>query len=234
MKPSKRPKWSYGITTTPTRRHDLLPTALKTLEASGFPCPRLFIDGAVSDEAYQELGLVATVHNPAIGIVGNWILGMWELYAREPSTTFFAMFQDDITICRGVREYIEKNEFPDKGYLNLCTYPQNEELADGQTGWYHSNQRGRGAQALVFSRRGLMALLSLPSLINKLQDARRHYRSIDGKISICLKKEGYFEFVHSPSLVDHIGFTSSMGNQPQPRITNFPGCDYNVLEGAKP
>lgn len=133
-------------------------------------------------------------------------------------------------MCRNVRQYIEREDMPPRCYYNLVTYPQNQDLSDGRTGWYPSNQRGLGAQALVFRKQGVMELLSHRNLVGKVQDARNGHSCLDGKISTTLKKEGYAEYVHNPSLVDHIGQTSSMRSKPQPAILSFPGCDFDVLQ----
>ena len=227
----KTKHWSYGITTVPERIHDLLPTTIKSLATTGFDCPRLFVDGTKDPTAYQRFRLPVTVRTPAIRTAGNWLLAAWELFLRNPSATYYALFQDDITACVGVREYIEKTEGLEKHYFNLCTYKQNEEMAGDRRGWYPSNQKGRGAQALVFPQEALRALLSQEKIVQRLLDEGRGWRSVDGTISIAMNIAGFTEYVHMPSLVDHIGRTSSMGNTIKPGPTTFPGNNYDVLIG---
>src|SRR3954465_7467772 len=88
------PPWAYGITTVPERRYDLLPRTIHSLARGGFDLPRLFIDG--HEKSYHEWDtLPQTIRYPAIRTMGNWLLGLWELYIREPAADRYAIFQDD-------------------------------------------------------------------------------------------------------------------------------------------
>ncbi len=230
----KNPRWMYGITTVPERIHDLLPTTLKTLANAGFGQPRLFVDDDCGSGAYRKFGLPVTTHWPAIRTAGNWILSAWELFMRDPTANYYAIFQDDITLCRGVRQYIERGPYLQDRYLNLCTYKENEDLANGREGWYRSNQLGRGAQALVFSRPVLTKLLSQAKLVNRLASVKYNWKAIDGTVVLAMKAAGIWEYVHAPSLCDHIGKVTTMDKRNNASIIGspqtFPGCDWDIME----
>ena len=220
--------WQYGVTTCPERFNTLLPATLTSLEQAGFDKPRLFIDGEppTIPPSYLEF----TVRLPRIRAYGNWLLALWELYFRDVEADRFALFQDDIRCCQNLCEYLERCEYPEQGYLNLCTYPGNVDMApEGLNGWYKSNQKGRGAQALVFSREAVTTLLGSPVLAKKLVEPHTRHRSIDGKISIAMRLSKWKEYVHMPSLVDHVGRDSVIGNHRQPQIETFL-AKFNPLE----
>jgi hypothetical protein len=140
------------------------------------------------------------------------------------------MFQDDFITYKNLRQYLESCEYPEKGYWNLYTFPSNQTLCPKDyVGWYPSNQRGLGAVALVFSRQAVMTLFMQPHFIERPLDALRGWRSIDGGIVTALKQAGWREYVHNPSLVQHMGVTSSMGNGIQQQATSFRGADYDAL-----
>lgn len=230
--------WEYGVTTVEARRHDLLPKTLESLHNAGFNRPRLFVDGSKDAKGYEDqFGLDITVRYPNIRTFGNWYLSLQELYIRNANADMYAIFQDDIICCKGLREYIEHTPYPDKGYLNLITYPQNEvqkrlhfkELPEGKShGWYPSNQLGKGAQGLVFSRAAVVVLLAHQHMIDRPQDERRGWRGVDGGIVTAFKKAGWMEYVHSPSLVRHTGEESTMGNPEQPVDLSFRGENWDA------
>lgn len=235
-------KWAYGVTTVPSRLKDLLPRTLGSLAAAGFDKPRLFIDGAFPLDAqrYRErFNLETTSRGPEVRTAGNWVLSIYELYYREPTADRFAIFQDDMVTYRRLREYLEVVPYPDKGYLNLYTFPSNQGLCptgkDGRPhiGWYKSNQYGRGAVALIFSREALVTLLSSPYLAARPQDCTRGHKSIDGGILESMKAAGWVEYVHNPSLVQHTGTLSSMGNKPHKLALSFRDEDLDAMDLLK-
>jgi hypothetical protein len=224
-------KWAYGVTTCPARRDTLLPETLLSLRNAGFDRPRLFVDGTDDPMSWErEFGLPVTGRNPTVRVYGNWVLGLAELYLRAPESDRFAMFQDDLMTCRNVREFLDRSPYPIKGYMNLFTYRDNENLIRGkEPGWYESNQWGRGALALVFDRPTLLTLLTHQHMVDRPLDVHRGWRAIDGGIVTAMKKAGYKEFVHAPSLVQHTGLYSSMGNKPHPVAHTFPGESHDAL-----
>lgn len=229
--------WSYGVTTIPERASNLLPITLQSLKAAGFPSPRLFIDGC-SD--HPNCYLEKTQRYPRVGAMKNWILSLGELYYREPKADRYALFQDDFVTHKNLRLYLEACPFPDRGYWNLYTFPQNQMLAfDGEKikrGWFPSNQRGRGAVALVFGYPAVEALLTSDYMLKKVLCSRRGHKNIDGaviNVMRTLSVPPFTEYVHSPTLVQHIGEESSIGNRPHPDALGFygPGFDArNFLE----
>ena len=203
---------------------------LKSLANAGFDGPRLFIDGARDVRDYSEWILPITCRFPAVSITANWILGMTELYVREPSATRFAMFQDDLVVCKNLRAYLDSCSYPEAGYWNLYNVPENENASSGNAvGWYPSKQNGRGALGLVFSREALLTLLRQPTVMNRLQSSIG-WKSVDGMIIDSLKKIGWVEYVHKPGLIQHIGKHSTLRNNFKAISSTFPGEDFDPMQ----
>lgn len=222
-------KWSYGVTTVPKRFNDLLPRTLASLKEAGFDSPRLFVDGAKElPEIFRSYE--ATFRFPKVRTFGNWILTLWELYLREPTADCYAIFQDDFVTYRNLRGYLEKCDFPKRGYWNLYTFPQNEKKFNG---WYLSNQLGKGAVGLIFNNEGVRTLLGAKHMIGRPLSADRGWKAVDGGIVTAMKQAGWQEWVHNPSLVYHTGEVSSMGNKHQEQTQTFRGEDFNALELIK-
>jgi hypothetical protein len=185
---------------------------------------------------------------------------MWELYLRQPQADRYAIFQDDCTTYANLRSYLDQSPYPSDGYLNLYTMPSNQTIAPTTNGWYRAlflqcvkcNKRqhltgvqqtgmccgerqfqyGRGAVGLVFNRQALHALLSSDHMAQRPTDPMRGHRAIDGGISWSMNKAGFYEYVHSPSLLQHIGKVSSMGNVPHPLAVSFKGEGFDAMEMA--
>jgi hypothetical protein len=82
----------------------------------------------------------------------------------------------------------------------------------------------------VFSNEAVRALFSNAHMADRPLDDRRGHRNVDGGIVTGLKKAGYSEYVHSPSLCQHIGQVSSMGSKPHPKAENFPGEAFDAMD----
>lgn len=231
-------RWAYGVTTVPERRKSYLPETLASLRLNGFDAPTLFVDGCTHLEALgyeQEYGLPVVTRYPRIRTYGNWILALGELFVRNPSAERFAIFQDDVAVVRNLRGYLDTVKLEDRTYWNLYCVPSNQKSAPkDHRGFFRTAQRGWGALALVFSRQGVIDLLTEKHTVERPMDAKRGHRSIDGGIVTAMNKAGYSELCHAPSLVTHIGHTSSMGNRWLNPPENWPGEDWDALELVPP
>lgn len=207
-------EWAYGVTATEERLHSLLPKTLSSLAKGGFPDPWLFVDGATENECGRYYRYKLTTRSPRILAWGNWYLALSELRIRFPNAARYALFQDDCLVYPHLREYLEQTTKPERyTYWNLFTTPNNQELLQDkeQLGWYPSDQRGRGAVALVFTRQGVDAILCNLELVQKPNWVQKPYSCIDGAISEAL--QGYTELVHNPSLCQHTApYESAIGN----------------------
>jgi hypothetical protein len=220
---AQRVMWSYGVTTVPGRLKDLLPRTLDSLAAAGFDRPRLFVDGEGRlPDRHEHLEI--TWRWPALRAYGNWILALAELYIREPTSRYYALFQDDVVAASGLRQYLERCGVPERCYLNLYCSADNYRLsltdASGRPhasplrGWFAGNQKGRGALGLVFTGEGVRALLTHPNMVDRPMDAMKGHQNIDGAISTSLiEKSGYTELIHVPSLLQHTGAVSAIGHK---------------------
>lgn len=183
----------------------------------------------------DEFGLAVTCHHPNLRTYGNWYAALWELFVRNPDYDRYAIFQDDFVTSKNLLKYLDACEYPTDGYWNLYTFPSNQKLAsktkNGGTvdGWYLSNQWGRGAVGLVFNKERVLQLLSSRHMAERPMDARRGHKAVDGAVVTALKKVGVREYVHSPSLIQHTGAVSSMGNEPHLQAVSYRGPDFDCL-----
>ncbi|NQT14161.1 MAG: glycosyltransferase [Planctomycetes bacterium] len=189
----------------------------------------------------------------------HWLLSAWELYLSNPAADRFAIFQDDILAVQNLRSYLDATPYPDKSYLNLFTFLDNERVIRKQpAGWYEAatirnkrngQQRGCGALALAFSRDAMIALLDSGYMARRMQGPLEGYRGgrdkggmpraysyIDGAVVTAMNKIGWREFIHAPSLIQHTGIKSTIGTGRMPLAKTFPGerFDARKLLPAQP
>lgn len=220
--------WAVALTTVPARRQDLLPRTLASLRAAGWSELRLFVDGCTHAEAAsfeQEFGLPVTARYPKVRPYGSWVLALIETYIRESTADMYLVSQDDVAYCRNVRAYLDQSELPPQAYLNLISFMQNHRIIhDKPPGTWHEAsllnpgdpkrwQTGRGAVALAFSRAAVLTLLAnqqaAAHLADRPQDPARGWRYIDGGVVEAMNRAGWREYVHAPSLTQHIGENST-------------------------
>lgn len=234
--------WGYAVTTVYERLNTLLPITLQSLADGGFDNPWLYIDGLecpytldkykAGDRPLSSYNY--TIRYPRVKAFGNWILGLWELYIRQPNCRRYAMFQDDVLCCRNLRCYLDSCDMPYQGYLNLYTNQQNAEHIESKKGWHPSNQKGLGALGLVFTREHVVRLLSSKRLAQKpTTPGHRAYDNFDGDIAQAMRDIGWLvkEYVHKPSLLQHIGVESCIqANKASTQADTFPGADFDASE----
>lgn len=219
-------EWAYAVTTVPDRFDELLPRTLASLAAGGFDKPVVFVDALGDQElpAYLQDYEVVT-RRARVKTFCHWMLTAWELLCRWPEAERYAVFQDDFVTYRNLREYLESCEIPKDGYWNLYTFPENEKQFSG---WYKSNQYGRGAVGTVFHHEVFRKIIAHHHMSFRTYDEERRDRAVDGAIVDSAKKQGISEYVHNPSLVQHTGYESSMGNKVHELSQIFEGEEFDA------
>lgn len=235
-------RWAYGITTVQERRKDLLPRTIMSLRYAGFDRPRLFVDGCSSRLAAsyeEEFHLHVTSRDVHVRTSANWTLALLELFSRQPTADRYAIFQDDLVTCRNVRPYLERQRMPERGYWNLFCFLDNDEYdTHRDRTWFEgatikrqaqtTKQTGRGAVALVFSREGVVTLLSSRRFMERPRTVGGDIL-VDGGIVSAMNEAGWREWVHRPSLFQHMGAVSTIGHHPHPQSLSFVGEDYDAM-----
>lgn len=230
--------WAYGVRTVlqldRLRLREYLPRTMESLYRAGFTKPWLFVDGAMDYYHYERFGCPLTTRYPAIGVTGNFLLSLHELILRFPSADRYALFEDDLVMCRNVRHYLDQTPYRPGVYWNLYTCAGYQAVCPpwreghGKEGFYRPPQAGQGAVALVFDRTAVASLMSSKCLSEAVLE-RRGTQAIDGLVAMVLNHAGIREWVHTPSLVQHTGEISSFGNHPHPHATSFLGEEFDAL-----
>lgn len=244
-------KWQYAITTVPSRRNDLFLRTLDSLRRAGFDRPHLFVDGDADGLSWvrqfreeKRYGIESvTVRERNVRTAGHWTLTLYELWCRDPHADRYAIFQDDFVTYPHLRAYLETCPYPEDGYWNLYTFARNTPPflrkkglpapPGDYEGWYKSDQLGKGAVALILDHTAVRELLRSEYLVDRFMDQGRGHKAIDGGIVEAFKVVGRSEYVHAPSLVQHTGHRSSMGNATHQTSPTFRGEGFDARELIK-
>lgn len=246
--------WAYGVTTVPSRMLDgTLDRTLLSLRGAGFDAPRLFVDGvypSTPNALWRKY--LYTERRSRIRLAGNWHLGLLELFHRQPLADRYAIFQDDILCVQNIRQYLDRAQYPIKGYLNLYTRTETAMAAPrGRDGklldgiWHQSPtaaregdiliQGGKGALALVFNREAVIALLTSPHMLRRLYEDGDNvgWRKVDGGVVTAMNHAGFREYVMVPSLVQHAGKVSTI-DKAGGRLEGDPGFKPKIYHDGSP
>lgn len=205
-------KWSIGVTTAP-RGEATLSRTLASLAAVGFSKPRIFADGPCDvPRGY------AVTRRDKVGGWPNFWLTLTEMISRTPQADLYAIVQDDVVFCPGLRRYLERLGFPaDAGFVS----PFTPAVYNREPPGWNKIPCGYGmtaAQTVIFPREAAYRFLQDEFVVNHRRKApgpSRNFRGdglhhIDGVLGEFCQRTGLKNYFHSPSLAQHIGTVSAM------------------------
>jgi hypothetical protein len=216
------PRWACSVTTIPART-ELFSRTIQSLLDAGFPAPDVYVDGSEEREAFHTNTKLVHYRTHNIKTFPHWLLTLVDMYLRDAEADRYAIFQDDLVCCKGLRDYLDSCPFPKDGYWNLFTIMGNDYNTDKKTreqtpkqypfeGWHLSNQLGQGGLGLVFDNEAVLDLITQRHMYERMWDHSRRYKYMDGAVVTAMNVAGRKELIHVPSLVQHTGQVSSIGN----------------------
>ncbi len=203
--------WAVGVTTAP-RVQPVLPTCLESLARAGWERPHLFIDAAVRvPEPFDRLP--CTLRDERIGAWPNYYLALAELLLRHPRADAYLLVQDDALFAdrEPLTSYLEAVLWPGRTSCLVSLYCIDADTAI-EPGWHPSAGQVRsGPVALVFPRDLAKAFLGDRDVIEHRWHAdEATATAIGGVISSWADRRGIPVWLPTPSLVQHIGDTSTL------------------------
>ena len=166
--------WAVGVTTS-ARRQPTLEDCLKSIGASGWSRPRLYVDGNDVELPSTHGNLPSTVRNPRVGAWLNFYTMVGDLLDAEPDADALLLLQDDALFpaTPAVREYLERVLWPGPQPTLVSLYCC-ADYTDQLHGWSPWNETWRyGALAFVFPRQLAVQFLADGQV-------KRHAQRTDG------------------------------------------------------
>lgn len=203
--------WSVGITTAPRKQNTLAQT-LTSLKTAGWDKPQLFAEpGTVIPKEFKELPI--SQRNEVLGAFPNWYLALTELVLRNPRAEAYFLCQDDVLFSKDLRNYLEFNLWPAErvGVVSIyCPSHYRQELEPG----FAREDRGWdswGALAYIFPNPSARSLLSDSMVLNHRDfGPAEGLHHIDSVVGFWCERNQLPYYVHSPSLAQHIGESSTI------------------------
>jgi hypothetical protein len=210
-RPERILKWSVGVTTTP-RRRPTLERCLDALTRAGWRNPHLFMDSVV--RIPERFGrLPGTLRGPDAGAWPNHYLGLFELTLRQPDANAFMILQDDALLYDGenMRVYLEEVLWPGGRPSIVSLYCPGPYTAK-EFGWHRYGKAWVwGALAFIFPREtAQMYLRDRRVCRHRWRSAGSGLSQIDVLIGRWARRRGIPVWYPTPSLVQHIGETSTL------------------------
>ena len=203
--------WSVGITTAP-RQQPTLTRCLASLDAAGWNRVSLFAEPD-SVLPVNTPGLTVSQRPRRMGAFPNWYLSLTEMVMADPHADAYFFCQDDVILTAGLRKYLEDHLWPAANVGVVSVYcPSHYEVSE-QIGFREINYGPKtwGALAYVFPNPAVRQLLADEMFIDhRHHGPREGLKNIDSLVgNWCFERNlGYY--VHSPSLAQHIGKTSTL------------------------
>tara|TARA_R110002111_G_C6005195_1_gene373762 strand:+ start:2523 stop:3230 length:708 start_codon:yes stop_codon:yes gene_type:complete len=203
--------WAVGITTAP-RKKPTLERTLKSLIDAGWDQPQLFVEPE-SEIPSQYQYLPIAQRNEVLGAFPNWYLALTELVLRNPRAEAFLLCQDDVLFSKDLRSYLELNLWPEKQIGVVSIYCPSHYQQETKSGFFREDRGwdSWGALAYIFSNPSARSLLSDSMVLNHRDfgpAAGLHH--IDSVVGYWCERNRLPYYVHSPSLAQHIGESSTI------------------------
>jgi predicted O-methyltransferase YrrM len=234
LAPRRLSTWAVGVVTAP-REHPTLPRSLASLALAGWASVRLFAEPGC-ELPIESDQIKITRRADTLGEWPNWLLGLAELYQRGPRADAYMMVQDDTVFCRGVREFLEAELWPDDRVGMVSVYCPEPHAQSGR-GWkpVAAGAGLVGALTCIFPNAAARALLGHPGIVDhRLRGGRHGLVDTDGIIGRWAQQAAMPVYHYSPSLAQHIGDTSTVWpgapNAGPRRSSNFVGEDFDARE----
>lgn len=213
---------AVGIQTCPGR--DVSPV-LTSLARAGWTDISVFAEPGSS----VPFSCPVTSWGRQMGDWGNWFSSLFCLYTSNPEAQAFLMCEDDVSLCRNVRRYVESvwNRLPLFAALSL--YTPTRQTTTRSPCWTNEGWRGDhfwGGQALLFPRSALADFLRSDTafFFREIDSSNGHKDQVLGR---WCREEGRPLFCHTPSLAQHLPGKSLTGNRSN-EAASYPGDDFDA------
>lgn len=227
--------WAVGITTAP-RLQPTLATCYDSVRDAGWAVDDIWVFAEPGTEVPDSV-VRCTLRQQTLGCWPNFYLGACELLLSRPQAEFFLLLEDDAQLFPGagsclLRDYLTqlcRSQLASFALLTLYATehrPITPTLLALRHGWAHS-----GNVAFVIAREPLRRLLTAPAVVaHRLdQDAWTGTRLNDAVVGRWADtQENKPIGLHVPSLAQHIGATSTLGNPLCRQAANFIGSSYDT------
>lgn len=222
--------WTVGITAAPRSGEVYLQQTIQSA-AKNFQDIHVFAEPILEKPG----DVIFHQHGEQFGDWSNWLCALFSLLITRPKTDYFLMMEDDVSLCNNLAYYLE-GLIPQIGrFAALSIYTPERYRRYGR--YIHNECHGVqtwGSQALIFGRHEAVRFLSSPEvLLHRTYGESYRGRDIsnarkDAIIGMWSEREQLPLYFHSPSLAQHTGRISSMGNEGHQSV--YVGTNFDAMQ----
>lgn len=228
-------KFAIGVTTAP-RKEPTLRQSVKSIVKAGFT-PTVYAEPG-TDLTGVDVPIVR--RDELHGCWGNWKQTLEDLLQSQPDAQAIGIFQDDIVMMKGVRDYLEHDLWPsdNTGVVSLYSPAYRVYESADRSGLARITDKYLvGACAMIFPRQVAEQITKLRGFRNWRGAARgtqkdpAKKKAIDTFIGHAIVGMGKHIYYYTPSMCSHIAKHSSVGhggNSGKRNSRLFPGEDINA------
>ena len=200
-------RWAVGMLTAP-RPAPTVDRTLRSLANGGFSPVHIFAEpGSWIPDQFAHLP--RTAHGRPLGNLGNFYTSLASLLMVQPDADCYTIFQDDVEVALGLREWCDSQLWPKgAGLVSLYTCGVDHDSANGWRVLSKGMCHTFGAQAFVFRKDILKEFLTDGRLLEMRESGFR--AGDDAAIGEWAARRGIGIAYHTPSLVNHVGVTSAI------------------------
>lgn len=207
-------RWAVGVTTAP-RQTPTIDRCIESLKASGFH-PFVFAEPG-SD---VELDCPVVQRPQRLGCWRNYVQTLRDLLQLHPQAAAIAVFQDDIEVCRDLREFLEHDLWPSRRTGVVSVYSPEEYESGPAVGIDKRAKMILGLQAAIYPRAVAERLVSaeFSSDWRGCHDPRQRVDQLELKkaadtwVAESIKAMRLGVYHYRPSLAQHLPSTSTIGH----------------------
>ncbi|MBL8818583.1 MAG: hypothetical protein JNL58_21325 [Planctomyces sp.] len=203
--------WAVGVTTAP-RSVYTLSRMLQSLRTAGWNEAFIFAEPGSSNEGLSRDHRWCP-RGIRLGAFANWYVSLTELFMLNPKADAFLLCQDDVVFCADTRTYLERELWSHRQSHLVSLYCPATLNQFTESGFHELGSHSKlcGALALVIPNSVARAILC-DSLFfhHRRNGAMNGLASIDSVVGTWCERTSTPFLVHSPSLCQHIGTSSTM------------------------
>jgi len=233
-------RWAVGVTTAP-RLVPTLARCVASIQAAGWSDLRIFAEPG-SDLKGLGAGAEVIQRTERLGAFRNFVASMRELLAEHSKAQAILLFQDDVILCREVRDFLERDLWPSPktGVISIYTPNHKVYAPEDVKGCRWINSKWLiGACALAFPRHVAEAIVAHPLAKNWRGAAKGSQpvphlkKAVDCYVGHAVAELNLRAYYYNPSMVQHIATTSAIGHggaNGKRRSGTFPGETHRAIE----
>jgi GT2 family glycosyltransferase len=204
-------------------------------------CVRSVISAGFSPIVFAEPGTdieglpcAVVTRQSRLGIWRNYVQTLVDLLESYPSAQAILVLQDDVVLCKDVREFLEHDLWPGQNPGMVSIYCPEEKEAGGVPGCDRRVSTVIGLCAAVYPRAAAEAIVASPFASdwrgrhdkNSYEPDPLKKKAIDTGVCETLKSLGLAVYNYRPSMAQHIAETSAIGHGGSSQVRPGNGMMY--------